>query len=312
MSEEHAGMPLDFGGEAAEVERLAEALDAIERGEDPQIDPREDPMLAGMIETVALVDETLTAAVQTERFEAFAAHSRTTIARAAGRYAAAEQRALATSDTSLEERPERALGEPRALVEAPGGFFGFLRRPWVVVTTPAIAAAAAAIATFLVVSGGSTQTTLVVPPITTAATQIGLGEVAVPSTIEPVEVAPPSVESFVGTLTDEDLATAVNRISTSVEVIRFRVENGEPLDAGMLRDLTEAAKFVAREIEFAPPEAYPKDAVLDYMLDTDEARRILGEATVEEGQEDALVAAQRAVNEGVYAASLFIIRTESN
>lgn len=316
----HGGMPLDFGGlpftgdaftsDAIEVERFAEALHALEHDADPRIDPREDPMLAAMLDTVARFDETLTAATDNERFRAFAARSRRTIEFAARRHAVAtRETALAVRSTDLAEQAAGSLAASRTLVEAPGGLFGFLRRPWVAVGAPLTAAAAAALATFAILGGGdATQTTVAVPPGATVASVIGLDEVGVPSYLEP---EPPSVESFVASLTDKELRTAVDRISLTLEIIRFRIDNGEPLDGGLLRDLTENTAFVAREVEFAPPSAYPVDAVISYLLDTDAARSLLDIATVEDGQEEALASAQRATNEGVFAASLFLQRTEN-
>lgn len=321
--DEHAGhgdMPLDFGGlpftgdaftsDAIEVERFAEALHALEHDGDPRIDPREDPMLAAMLDTVARLDETLTAATDSERFQAFAARSRRTIELAAGRHAVATRAtALATRSTELTERAVGSLAEPRTLVEAPGGLLGFLRRPWIAVGAPLAAAAAAALATFAVLGGGgdvTTQTTVAVPPAATAASIIGLDEVGIPSSLVP---EPPSVESFVASLTDTELSTAVDRISLTLEIISFRIANGEPLDAGLLRDLIESTAFVAREVEYAPPTAFPIESVISYLLDTSDARDLLDVATVEPGEEEALVTARRIVNEGVYAASLFIDRT---
>ena len=56
----HDGMPLDFSGlpftgdaftsDAIEVERFAEALNALEHDAGPRVDPREDPMLAAMLD----------------------------------------------------------------------------------------------------------------------------------------------------------------------------------------------------------------------------------------------------------------------
>ncbi len=321
---DHGDMPLDFGGifdgdaftsDAIEVERFAEALHALEHDADPRIDPREDPMLAAMLDTVARLDETLTAATDNERFRAFAARSRRTIELAARRHAVATRETalavrsseLATS-SELSERSVGPLAEPRTLVEAPGGLFGFLRRPWVAVGAPLTAAAAAALATFAILGGGDAlQTTAVAPPGTTVASIMGLDEIGIPSS---VVVEPPSVESWVASLTDTELSTAVDRISVQLEVMRFQIASGEPLDAGLLRDLAQSAAFVAREVEFAPPSAFPIESVISYLLDTDAARGLLDAATVEQGQEEALAGARRSVQEGVLAAQLFLQRTE--
>lgn len=314
----HSELPLDFGGlpftgdaftsDAVEVERFAEALNALEHDAGPRVDPREDPMLAAMLDTVARFDETLTAATDNERFRAFAARSRRTIEFAARRHAvASRETALAVRSTELAEQAAGSLAASRTLVEAPGGLFGFLRRPWVAIGVPVTAAAAAALATFAILGGGdATQTTVAVPPGATVASVIGLDEVGVPSYLEP---EPPSVESFVASLTDSELSTAVDRISLTLEIMRFRIDNGEPLDAGLLRDLAQSATYVAREVEYAPPSAFAIEPLISYLLDTSAARDLLESAIVEDGQEEALATAKTAVVEGLVAASLFIART---
>ncbi|MSQ36675.1 MAG: hypothetical protein EXR63_06060 [Dehalococcoidia bacterium] len=77
--------------EAAEAERLAAALAALETGADPHIDPREDPELAALIRTASLVRNGLPDPTDSRAYRSYRARSRAYVLHSLEHPAAAPQ-----------------------------------------------------------------------------------------------------------------------------------------------------------------------------------------------------------------------------
>src|SRR5215211_2224281 len=74
--------PLDMASlemaplEAAEVQRLADALELVDRGAQPDLDARKDPELASLLGTAATLRDTLGDATETASFESYRTRSK--------------------------------------------------------------------------------------------------------------------------------------------------------------------------------------------------------------------------------------------
>src|SRR5690349_15014095 len=62
--------------EAAEVQRLADLLEALDAGEPPAVNGREDPELAALVSTTALLRQHIADATGSASFESYHARSR--------------------------------------------------------------------------------------------------------------------------------------------------------------------------------------------------------------------------------------------
>src|SRR5262245_53621743 len=130
--------------EAVEVQRLAEALDDLDGGTVPDIDPREDPEIASLLSTASQLHESLTEVTQSNAFESYRARSRAYVLHTLEADWAGRQQYAAPRDLRISvfgPRPNRTARRAR----------------WAV--AGAIAAAAAALGTVFFTAGQASDHT---------------------------------------------------------------------------------------------------------------------------------------------------------
>ena len=272
--------------EQLEARRLADALDAVEEGRDPNVDPREDPELSSLLATAEAVSTTWRAT--------------------------APEPARAARLRSLLLRSTRRAGERRPV--RPAKVVPLYRR-WSVLSPLASAAAAAAVTfaiTTLVASDAPTPGTQ--PSFASTRAAAGPGETARPplldgagpeqlpdmesSTLQP---EPPAENLTSEALVQDLLVQDLRRIESALQEIRALAERGKPVDAKLLRTVTEGTARVASQIDTAP-ESVPVSTVATYFHYVSPAREILSSAQVEEGDERALDTARDATEDGLVVA----------
>ncbi len=268
--------------EQLEARRLAEALDAVEEGRDPDVDPREDPELSSLLATAEAV-------------------------RTTWRAAAPEPARAARLRSSLLGSAEPEPARPARVVP--------LYRRWSVLS-PIASAAAAAVVTFAITTLVSSDAPLPgqEPAFASAQPAADLGEPARPPLMDTAgpeqlpdtdtSTLPP--EPSAGNLTSEALVEDrlvqdLRRIESALQEIRMLAERGEPVDAELLRTVTEGTARVASQIATAPESVSPF-AVATYFQSVSPGRVILDSAQVEEGNENALETARGATRDGLSVA----------
>lgn len=153
------------------------------------------------------------------------------------------------------------------------GLVPFVRRRWAVL---APVAAAAAVAAFTLAT-------------TDVGAPAGTGE------------GPAIASNRTAASTDAEL----DRIRQAVELLSARAERGEPVDASLLRTITETSAAVANKIE-AAPQLVSREHVTTYQKALNASTAVLTNVQPAAGSEDALAAAQRATQDGVVAAARYL------
>lgn len=173
---------------------------------------------------------------------------------------------------TLEEQ-QRAAEAARHAAQRRDGLVPFVRRRWAVL---APVAAAAAVAAF-----------------TLATTDVGAPTGS--------EGGPAVASNRTAASTDAEL----DRIRQAVELLNMRAERGEPVDASLLRTITETSAAVANKIE-AAPQLVSREHVATYQRALTQSTTVLTTVQPAAGSEDALAAAQRATQDGVVAAARYL------
>ena len=256
--------------EELEVQRLADALDAVEAGQDPAVDLREDPELASLLTTAASLRETWRS-----------------LAPAPDHVARWRSRAL--------ESMERSGGA------VPAKVVPFYRRRSVLSPIASAAAAAAITFTITMFAVSDVKAPEQRPEAVSAQPAAELTGPARPPFVEiavpqrpPADEAP-AIEPGVPPeqLAVEALVRDLRRIESALAEIRRRAELGEPVDADLLRTVTEGTARVASQIAMAPESVSPT-TVATYFQSVSPGREILNSAQVVEGDEAALETARAA------------------
>ncbi len=268
--------------EQLEAERLFEALEAIDAGRDPEVDPREDPDLDLLLFTATALEETWRSVAPAP---AYAARSRSVI--------------LRSMDRAAEREPVAA---PKIVP--------FYRR-WSVLSPVASAAAAAAVTLFAVTAfGTSNVATPVQEPLLASAEPVATLETfGEPS--RPPFVAAIAPEPVVEDLTSDSVVAELQRIEQTLKEIEERAASGLPVGGPLLRGLTVSTANLASRID-TEPESVTELAVLTYIQATASSRTVLESVDVSQNDEAALEAAQQAAQDGVVVASLYLtVRSSS-
>lgn len=281
--------------EEMEAQRLSEALTDVESGREPKLDARADAELASLVETSSLL-------------------RRTWASIAPGAAYISRSRAFILQSITGEEQ-ERAVVETGVVEAAPAQLLPFYRR-WTVLSPVASAAAAAAITFAITIwaTGDGATTSPVAGPALASAQPAAAG----PATVAPaapvfVEPARPPLVSDVSTdgstlqaaldeaLGSEPLVAQLERIAAILAEIRERADSGQPVDASLLRLLSEGTASVAAQIE-SNPDAITPLAVANYFHSVSPGRGLLDSTQVEAGGEDALETARAATADGLAVA----------
>ena len=302
-----ASDPMSVNGyeayEAIEARRLAEALDALEAGADPGIDPREDPALSAQIETVRAVREL--------HLEATRQPSFATYVRRSGAFIQQQLR---------QERAPQPLPRPATAVAEPvkAGRVHFLFR-WSTLAPVASAAAAAAIVLAFVVLNSSSPASS--PP--TEVTQPQLPVPAAPLTEEtsPLRVPAPDpgmlermaqAESLIGeqrALVSGSAEDELLRIRTILDEIAATNARGELVADALLLEFTRGSADLALRIR-TTPESVSRETVIGYIETAGEGQTVLGQAEAAEGSEGTLHIARLTTQDGVVVAALYLFRSQ--
>lgn len=268
MSDEPFDAPLDVAPlEAAEVQRLADALDVMDRGAPPDLDARKDPELASLVNTAATLRNTLVGATESAAFDSYRARSRAYILHSLEAdslehvYPVADERHL----TALEPYQSRRRG--------------FSRTRWVAMSSMAAAAAAVGVVFFVSASGGGGD----------------------PGVTDDLHVA--SIEASAQNFTSPD--KEMEEIQRAVSAIRDNVSRGEPSTTELLRTVTESAAAVAKVIE-DKPNTVTREAVSTYLATVNSARTVLDTVQPAADDGGALAAAQVTTEGGQLTASKFL------
>ncbi|MYI81836.1 MAG: hypothetical protein F4056_00405 [Chloroflexi bacterium] len=328
--------------EMVEAERFAQALDAIEALAEPDLDPREDPTLFSLAALAAELYDTEQAATRSPRFESYRERSRTYVLNRLGARRAAQQvddsapreeakpffifrwnvltpifSAAATAvlvlafvaATQLDSTPAQtaAVVEPPAAEQA---------GPQVAVPEPREADTQKAVPAD---APAPDNTSFEVPAPGGVARSPESSDPDYVAIIEGIENGPTTVGPYVPPPTDlgpvvpgqeeqyaaRMLELEIERIGTLIAAIAFNVDNDQPVDPAMLRDITESSALVAEQLE-AQPELVSKQQVISFLTSTAHGRTLLAAARADEENGRALGAARRAAQDGVVVASHYI------
>lgn len=115
----------------------------------------------------------------------------------------------------------------------------------------------------------------------------------------------PGAQVTVANLTHVQTQEQLDRLSAAVDGLRNRALSGQSLSSAQLHEFTENAARVADSIERQPDTVSP-EAVRAYMERTQAAQEALTNGQPEPGAEDAVVAAQRAAEDGLVVASRYL------
>lgn len=254
-----------------EVLRLAEALEAIEDGRRPAVDPREDPALTSLLATAGELRSTLAESTERPAFASF--HRRS---RAAVLNALEERRHAAPAPAAA--KPSQARSGPWWHALFPGSvgsaaaFFA-----------PVTSAAAAAALTFLALSGS------------------GLVGGDPDSTVRVPTGTPTGTPANQTVLSANDQVT---RLQLTLGELARRANEGRPVDALLARMWTEDTASVRRQLEEAPG-SMTQEEVQEYREAIESGAEVLDRVEPEEGGERALNAAQVSTRDAVTAARAY-------
>jgi hypothetical protein len=260
---------LRFDPEDSEVQanRLAEALEALDRGEPPELDPREDPDLASLVGAAQRL-------------------------RRAGELVEARPSYVRRSREMLQHRLERRTRR------------SLWRRAWP--TTMSAAAAALLVITVVSLAGGGSEPPLqmsVVPVADTVEEPTRPSSLAESSPAQPSADEPSELDQ-VPNATVLSVAEDLRRMRDAVFGIEASISRGEPVERRLLEDAAVGAARVAIRIK-DDPKSLDGEMVLVYVQAASAAREALRSVTIAEGGEAALAAARIAADDGVVTAARF-------
>jgi hypothetical protein len=254
--------------EAAEIQRFAESLDLIEAGAEPDLDRREDPELASLVETASLLRQHLADTTETSSFDSYRERSRA--------YILHTLEADQATPTPLEHRGGAPEGPRVTRIEEHRRLGGISRTRWALMSSVAAAAAVIGLVFFVGADQGS------------------------PGDSGGVDVGPPALGANLTSPEDE-----LKRIQDAVNAIQEHTSRGEPTDATLLRTVIASTAAVAQAIETKPNTVSPQ-SVQNYLDTVTEARTALDtvETTADSGA--ALLAAQATTEDGQVTATRFL------
>ena len=317
--------------ELVEAERFAQALDAIEALAEPDLDPREDPTLFSLAALAAELYDTEQTATRSPRFESYRERSRTYVLNRLGARRAAQR----VDDSAPREEPKpffifrwNVLTPVFSAAAAAVLVLAFVVATQLDSTPPQSAAVVEPFADYPPVEtvtipvpapgAGVTQpepavrtgpakgmffNDYVVDPQLDAIEAFGRGAAtpAVPPPTDLGPLVPGDEEQYAARLIEVE----IERIDVLLTAIADNVYRDEPVDPGMLREITESIALVAEQLE-AQPDAVSKQHVISYLTQTAHGRTLLAAAKADEENGRALGAARRAAQDGVVVASHYI------
>ncbi|MEZ4501792.1 MAG: hypothetical protein R3C39_04135 [Dehalococcoidia bacterium] len=258
--------------EQVEAERFARALDALERGGSSDIDPREDPTLYGLLETV---DELDTAMRRTSPRPGYRTRSRALLMDAA--------------EPGFLRRVARAGGRRIPFYD---------RRSFLVPFATAAAAAGITIAAMLgagILGPADDQGA----PAMASSSPVQVA----PATAEAAAaVAEPN-------LTKLSISQDLESLRTSLDAVLTATGRGEDVDPKALRSIAESNLMVTTLIE-GSPERLSTDEVIVYYQTAAETTIRLGELAQVVGDGPALVTARSSSEVGVDAAAAHLVNVQ--
>ena len=323
--------------ELADAERFADALDRIEAGGEPELDPREDPTLTALAVLTEDLHEVELRATSTPRYASYRARSQDYVLHRIERERVAL--AAAVRREPPREEPSRGFGIP------------FLRLNVLSHFATAAAAAVAVLAFVVMAGGGATPASTpeqvaavatpavqpvsddlddaakqdTTPPVATQPDTPARfqssgelpGEQAVTPDAEPPTVVAPSTDVTAGSGPSTTVAIAAQRatprtlpdqltyIDTLLGELTTAVELDQPVPVQLLREITESIAAVAYHIESRPDEVTSAQVVA-YIHAAADGRVLLAAAVAEEADETALSAARSVAQAGVDTASWYL------
>ena len=302
-----AGDPMSVNGyeayEAIEARRLAEALDALEAGADPGIDPREDPELSAQIETVRAVRELHLEATRQPSFAAYVRRS--------GAFIQQQLR---------QERAPQPLPRPATAVAEPvkAGRVHFLLRWSTLAPVTSAAAAAAIVLAFVVLNSSSPASG---PPTQVTQPQLPVPEAPLTEETSPLRVPAldpgmlermAQAESLIGeqrALVSRSAEDELLRIRTILDEIAAANARGELVADALLLEFTRGSADLALRIR-TTPESVSRETVIGYVETSGEGQTVLGQAEAAEGSEGTLHIARLTTQDGVVVAALYLFRSQ--
>lgn len=258
--------------EENEARRLADALDVLDTGERPDIDPREDPELASMLGVVTALREPGRAATDSSAFD----HYRT------------RSRALVLQSVAA-ERPGVAATVRAKVVP----FY----RQWTVMA-PVATAAAALLAVALLLSGGSSSSPTDVAPAQVTS--------IVPGPVRAVPQGEPETTMPDGNLTPITIERELEQLREAVDGLLAAAAEGDSIDPRLLRAVTEGTAGVALDIS-AGSEQVTRENVIEYAASAARSHDLLRAVSVEREHAPALAAAVLAAEDGAVVAARYFL-----
>jgi len=272
--------PLGLEPDAAEALRLSAALARQESGVALDLDQREAPELASLLQTVSAVSAAFDHSTETEAFERFYHRTRTNV----------------------------IAGTPEPVTTAPSMPKQSLLQRWNSMFVAAGAAAAASIATLVVtvvVLGNSAPAAPLVSNVAPAAPLV--------SNVQPADATPQAAVVVIEpALAEPDLNLTTLSVDTQLDIwldtllqIAALTADGNPVDAPLLHMLAGVTASVTRQIESDPESVSGAIIFLSHQA-AFSSGQTLNEATVaEESDQPALDTAQLVADEAFVVAARY-------
>ena len=291
--------------ELVDAQRLAEAIEQLEAGTDPDLDPREDPSLSALVALAAEIRDVEEIATDGQRYRSYRERSRDHVLRRIGRKALAPETLPATIALPQSPRALVVVAEPWQR-RIPFLHWSYL--------APIASAAAAAVAVLAFIAAqpdatgdpvGDAQAAATEPASDAAPTET-VAQIAPPSGSDLLIEPDPSLEWEVVPLlpTQRSIEAELVGINELIGTVARQVTDGAPVDAQMLRSITESTAAVAARIE-QQPESLSQLHVITYIQAAAYGRTVLATVRAEGEAAGALHAARRAAQDGVMTASAY-------
>ena len=288
--------------ELVDAQRLAEALERLEAGIEPDLDPREDPSLSALVALAAEIRDVEELATDTQRYRSYRPRSRDHVLRRVGR------EAIPRETLPAEIMPTALV--PVVVDEPRQRRIRFLHWSYL---APVASAAAAAVAVLAFIAAqpdradgpaGGEQAAAVEQAPAAAATET-VAQIEPPAAIDPTAPDQPLPwEALPPLPARHSVEAELDRINELIGTVARQVADGAPVEAELLRSITESTAAVADRIE-QQPDSVSRLHVIAYIQAAADGRSVLAAVRPDAEIEDALSAARRAAQDGVVVASTY-------
>lgn len=313
-----------------DARRLADALEALEAGHNPGVDPREDPQLSSLLETASAMSSVSLASTDTPSFRSYRERSKGYLLHRLRR-----KQAMAHKPPSATQRQwvTRLFGSWRPAIVLSGAAAAVIvgavllsnplgntsdGTPTMVSAPPTSGVPVPETNTPAISTKPSTKPSVDVPAVKptqntqspvapTQNTQVS--DTRVPeATIDSVILGSP-LSPNLAEFQRRSIVQQIGLISRTLNEISIRTERGELVDIELLRTVTESTASVANMIQSAPEGIITVGELMAYLEMAGSGQNILSQAQTADDNGGALHAARLATQDAIVVAARHIMFT---